>query len=565
MDFDELLIVTGVDALIRLVKDKNEIELIDAASQLKLPIQTVREWAQVLEDEGLISVKYKLAKSYLCWVQPTKEQIEEERYSFSEEKSSLSQELSQLDSNLDSEKQSLENLRTSFNQLYESLYPKLKELDERTKSISSVEKKETEISPKYTSKLNEILSKLDDLDSMLVFTQSQLTKTRKEILENSVTPDEVSSLKAVKAEISAINTKLSDLEEKAYSTIKTLPTDTVKYADFPKQLSEIKKEFHYLLSESKKTREILLKSDKNLDQFKKLKTELDSKGVGFPALKLELSELSKNMASLETRFASLSGKIDRSRKVIDSFAPSGDLMDTLSKSGSLKEKFDKIEKGQKALEDKIKTLEQSSEGLEGVADLVLDFDNIRKEIDAKRDHLSESAADIFNRLDEEDETYKVFQKIKEKALSSIEEYSHQLSSIKSELQTVSSETVALEKQLKEGIKKAVQESSDKEVSSLIARLEQIKKKRELFDQIKGSVGSLGEKLENLSKRVTLLSKQAELIEIRSSKSSGQSKKELMKEEKELESEVELTKSEQVEFQRKRKELMSMIKKLWEEG
>ena len=93
MDLDELLITTGVDALIKLIKEKKEIELIDAARILQISSQKVREWSQILEDEGILSIKYNLGKSTLVWVQPTNEEIVQEKSSFYDEKQSLSDEI----------------------------------------------------------------------------------------------------------------------------------------------------------------------------------------------------------------------------------------------------------------------------------------------------------------------------------------------------------------------------------------------------------------------------------------------------------------------------------------
>ena len=71
-EFDELLITTGVDALVRLVKEKEKIELAIAAKTLGIPQSTIEDWAHILEEEGIISIDYSLTKIYLSWVVPKK-------------------------------------------------------------------------------------------------------------------------------------------------------------------------------------------------------------------------------------------------------------------------------------------------------------------------------------------------------------------------------------------------------------------------------------------------------------------------------------------------------------
>ena len=58
-------ITTAADKLYDLVKDKHEISFKDAAQELKVPIQTIEAWATFLEEDELLSIKYKLTTPYL--------------------------------------------------------------------------------------------------------------------------------------------------------------------------------------------------------------------------------------------------------------------------------------------------------------------------------------------------------------------------------------------------------------------------------------------------------------------------------------------------------------------
>lgn len=76
MGLDDFLISTGVDQLIRLVKEKGRIEMSAAGAELRQPAKTIEDWAHVLEEEGLVAIEYKLTKIYLVWKAPTKEYVE---------------------------------------------------------------------------------------------------------------------------------------------------------------------------------------------------------------------------------------------------------------------------------------------------------------------------------------------------------------------------------------------------------------------------------------------------------------------------------------------------------
>ena len=75
MEFDELLITTGVDALVRLVKQKSKVELEEASKTLNIPSETIEDWSRVLEEEGILRIEYRLTKVYLVWIKPTEEEV----------------------------------------------------------------------------------------------------------------------------------------------------------------------------------------------------------------------------------------------------------------------------------------------------------------------------------------------------------------------------------------------------------------------------------------------------------------------------------------------------------
>ncbi len=75
MGLDDLLISTGVDALIKLVRERGRVEVRQAAEALHLPLQTVEDWSHVLEGEGLVRIEYQLTNVILVWVPPGGEEV----------------------------------------------------------------------------------------------------------------------------------------------------------------------------------------------------------------------------------------------------------------------------------------------------------------------------------------------------------------------------------------------------------------------------------------------------------------------------------------------------------
>jgi len=72
-------ITTAVDSLVELVNDKKRISLEDASKELGLPEHILNEWANFLEEEGVITIDYKFSTPFL--LARTKKEIDEKDYS----------------------------------------------------------------------------------------------------------------------------------------------------------------------------------------------------------------------------------------------------------------------------------------------------------------------------------------------------------------------------------------------------------------------------------------------------------------------------------------------------
>lgn len=58
---------TEADHLLRILKERKEISFEQAAKELDVPVETIEAWANFLEEEGVISISYKLTTPYLIF------------------------------------------------------------------------------------------------------------------------------------------------------------------------------------------------------------------------------------------------------------------------------------------------------------------------------------------------------------------------------------------------------------------------------------------------------------------------------------------------------------------
>jgi hypothetical protein len=58
-------IETGVDQLIKLVKEKKRISINDAAKTIRMPLHTVQKWVDFLVEEKILGVEYKFTVPHI--------------------------------------------------------------------------------------------------------------------------------------------------------------------------------------------------------------------------------------------------------------------------------------------------------------------------------------------------------------------------------------------------------------------------------------------------------------------------------------------------------------------
>ncbi|MBN2478141.1 hypothetical protein JXB01_02505 [Candidatus Micrarchaeota archaeon] len=569
MDFDDLLISTGVDALIRLVKQKGEVENTLAAKLLNLPEETVNEWSQILEEQGIIKIKYKFTKTYLTWAEPTEAEIKKEIKTFKGKKSEITEKVKELKETLEPEKESLAKMRKEIQDLIKVLEPKINEIEKKTESIAGISisgKMGKEEKEKLQERTREISLKMSELKESLDFVKTQIERVRGE-LKSPKGLEIPNAIEKIRKDIIRLDADLQKLERRAEDRKGRKKAEETG-APVSKQYEELKKEFAVLRSQASDILDAVRTLRENKELVKNVDVDLSKRTKQVEELKTRLDSITQHLTIYQKQFNELSADIQAARRSLermgDSFKITEDVFKEFPSPEELSEKIKSIENREKELGSKLKKLETiATEGGKAGEPLQKEYERIIKNIDEKKSQLSEEAAEISKRLDEESSTYQVFQKIKDRALSSIEEYNLQLESIKNQVKELDSEVSSLQKSMDKTISAKTGAKSE-EIKEVIKEMEKLESKKKLLEEINALIPDLESKLDKISKRISLLSKQEQLIELRVGKGII-SPEEAKEGENALINEVELTKKEQEDYKNKRKELMDMIKKLWEEG
>lgn len=76
------IIETGVDKLVKLVRERGRISVSEATKLINVGSSVIMEWAEFLEEEGIISIEYTLTQPFLVERKLTKEQVKEKAKEF---------------------------------------------------------------------------------------------------------------------------------------------------------------------------------------------------------------------------------------------------------------------------------------------------------------------------------------------------------------------------------------------------------------------------------------------------------------------------------------------------
>lgn len=570
MEFDELLITTGVDALVRLVKRKGKVELEECARLLNIPASTIEEWCRVLEEEGIIEIEYKLTKIYIVWVQPTEAEAAAEKESFYKEKKTVQKEVEEIKQRLEPDISGVLKLESDFSEFYKKAYPRLEALEKAAGPTVAAKSLSEEGIQKQVQRMDSLASQLDDFRSSLSAIKAEVGDVGKKLGAGKSAAG-LERIEQLKKELDELEEEGARLVQKIDAQHKSMPKD-VEMPDMREmrdKFQELAKELKEVKSRNARLREDMLNIQETQDIVKQVGSSLDEYETRVDKLRKEMTSAVKDADDLEKRSQKIVEGVRENADAVTRFADSLDVAKGILTRYPSQKKFSdelkKLKEQEDAISEKNETLRKVLEAVGGRAVTVTEFEELRARMSRKIESMKKESDQLTASLDEEKSTYLTFQKIKEKVVPSIEAYRKQLDTLDSELKKAREEMAAQKKALGDELKKSKELVKEKDVAEIARIAQEVKNRKQSLDEIMASLNALKGASENLNKRVMLLSREASLLELRGSGGGppGQPPDEGGGA-GEVKEKLRLTRDEEVEFRRKREELKGLIKKLWEE-
>lgn len=333
-------IKTGADKLVELVSQKGKVSVDEAAKALGVGKDVVQEWAEFLEEEGLVTLDYNLSRTWIKEKKITKDDVLSSAKEVASEKDAFARRIDATIGALASETVGFEDVRKQFINIQSHIKD---EIDTVKKQLSDLEK----------------------YDSLKKNLDTDLLKQKQEY--DTIVKDAEDKLKG---------------EAEKYNSLKELVEREKKNVEsYSQKIDELKK----LRTDYERTLNTLKNSLREIDAVViNQKTKLDSSQKEMSNFKEAMENLEKELSErkdslLNKRITQLRSKQDDFSKQLSSFG-----VEMRSKTGEFKSYSD--------VNDKIR------KGFEGFFAQTIGTDKLISEIEKDKEDLKKDLELLKNKV-----------------------------------------------------------------------------------------------------------------------------------------------------------------------
>ena len=364
MGIGESIIETGVDKLVKLVKERGRIALADSAKELGVSTTVIQEWVDFLEDEGIISVEYKLTKPYLVERKLTKKEVDVKSKEFEGKKEGFIRKAEVSLSFLQKQSEEMKKVKSEFDKLKNELGLQLDTVRSELEQLEKYQQLKQDMQKQIEDQKSDAKMKIDDLIKQITTEQRRyqelvsdvererddLTREKAEaksieesekilgkklldlksmigMIEKRVS-DEDASIKNSESHIERLNTMIEEIKKHVEEEKSTIEPLIAKSLEQEKQVLELQDSIIKKIADNKKNvanveeitgkvntffqKKLVVvnlvdKVNKDRDELEKSLIELIRKAKAFQ-LTTKSSDIGNEMEDLEKKFKEVDSK-----------------------------------------------------------------------------------------------------------------------------------------------------------------------------------------------------------------------------------------------------------------
>lgn len=332
-------IETGVDKLVDLINRKKKISTNEAANELGVSIPVIQEWADFLEDEGLITVDYKLSRTYLCERKLSKKEVEKKARVYSSKKDAFTRKVETALKSLQRESEGFEKIKIEFKKLRDTIGRDIDQVREELQELKHYEDLKKNIDKDiiqqrldFQEMINQVHRKIADqrkkYESFIEELSNERTKIEEAKVEMSYLEKREDNIKkrvdALKEIIKSIENKLAEQKSIIKTSMERMKADLKDSEKIQKSMKfRMKQEIEPVIKNIKEREEKILSvqdsilkkimtKKQNIDKYKMESTQAAEKFKSFFDRKAKTEQLintiDKEKAELEKELQSLIAK-----------------------------------------------------------------------------------------------------------------------------------------------------------------------------------------------------------------------------------------------------------------
>ncbi|MBI2647139.1 hypothetical protein HYW99_01565 [Candidatus Woesearchaeota archaeon] len=216
MEIGSSIIETGVDKLVNLIKERGKIALADAAKELGVSETVVQEWSDFLEEEGIISIEYKLTKPYLVERKLTKKEVEKKAKEFTSKKDVFVRKAEVSLNFLEKQAEELKKVKGEFDKLKNELGLELDTTRNELKELEQYQQMREQLKKQIEEQKKDAQLKIEELTKQVLREQKKyqemVTNIQKERKELATEKEEA---KSIEESEKILNKKMLELKTMA--------------------------------------------------------------------------------------------------------------------------------------------------------------------------------------------------------------------------------------------------------------------------------------------------------------------------------------------------------------
>lgn len=312
-------IETGVDRLVSLISKNKEIELKAAAKELGVTETVVREWAEFLEEEGMISIEYGLSKVTLSERKLTKHEAESKIKEYHSKKDAFVRTVENTMKSLERETDEFETIRNGFLDLKDKIGTEMDDVKEELEDLKYYEELKVSIDNDIQKQKEKYMELMDKAKSDITHEEKKYVKIMSELSEQRV---EITKEKQELLSLEDQEEMLKERLEGIYGIIKNIESkissESEEIEDSNKHIKKLQKlaeevESNIRDRKAKIIDPLVKESDKQAEKIMLVQNSILEK---VKKKKQNIEKYSEESRALASRFQTFFNKKDRAEKML---------------------------------------------------------------------------------------------------------------------------------------------------------------------------------------------------------------------------------------------------------